>query len=167
MAFRRSRDEEGQVYPALLIAIIGGFAIAVAFLGLQNLLDQNGRAASASDAAALGVGTAFRDDTVGQLSGYGDLTDLLSFLKGAGSWPGADDAAQQFAGANGASVDGSVQFEGFDADQGRWVFKVRTEQKDTVKSADSSSKSPSSSTVAVTVSGLCDGAHPASVAAAE
>lgn len=158
MTFHDRRGEEGQVYPALLIAIIGGFAIAVAFLGLQNLLDQNGRAASASDAGALGVGKAFRDDVQSQLTGLSGITDLLSLLQNAGQWPGANQAASQFAVANGASLKGDVQYDGFDLTQYRWVFEVTTRQNDTVKGGNRTANSESTSKVAVTVTGLCEGA---------
>jgi hypothetical protein len=152
---RTAKREEGQVYPALLLAVIGGMAIAVAFLSLQNLLDQGDRADSASDAAALGVGQGFRDDLVGQLTGLG-LPGLLALVQNRGDWPGAHQIAQQYADANGADLVGGVQYQGFDANRLRWVFEVETEQKDTVEGGDSGARSHSTSRVAIDLLGLCD-----------
>jgi hypothetical protein len=157
---RRRRDEEGQVYPALLLAVIGGFAIAVAFVALQFGLDQTGRAASASDAAALAVGREHRESVVDL---FGDnnglhLGQLTSFLSGAGPVPGANDVADDYAEANGADLVGDVEYRGFDLSAVQWEYEVTTEQLDTVEGADEELQSRSTSRVAVRItSGLCPG----------
>jgi hypothetical protein len=158
MALRpRRRTEEGQVYPALLLAVIGGFAIAIAFLGLQNLLDQTGRAASASDAAALAVGKAHRDTVVSDFAAdpQGRLAGFLDFLQGTGPAPAANQVAGSFAAANGAQVLGA-RYDGFRVGQREWVYEVSTRQLDTVEGGSSTARSESTSKVAVTITGgLC------------
>lgn len=162
---RRDCREEGQVYPALLLAIIGGLAIALGFIGLQNLMDQGGRANSASDAAALAVGSQFRDDALTSLgvAGPGNhLGELLgtldSLMNNGGSWPGADAVAGEYARANGAQLDGDVEYQGFDPQAHRWVWRVVTEQLDTVHGGTESARSRSASRVAVDLAGaLCQG----------
>lgn len=157
---RSRRGEEGQVYPALLLAVIGSFAIAVAFLGLQNVLDQGSRAASASDAAALAVGTGFRDQTLESIGLLGDPTlgGVLSLLRNQGDWPGANEVAERYASANGASLEGPVQYDGFDLGRARWTFEVTTRQSDAVKGGDRTAHSKSTSKVAVELTSLCTGA---------
>jgi hypothetical protein len=161
MVLRRlRRTEEGQVYPALLLAVIGGFAIALAFIGLQNLVDQTGRAASASDAAALAVGQAHRDTVFESLAGDPGayLGSLLAFLQGVGPAPAADQVAGEYAAANGAGVEGLVRYDGFDAGRREWVYEVSTQQDDTIESGSSSARSESTSRVAVEITGgLCPG----------
>ena len=158
MALRpRGRTEEGQVYPALLLAVIGGFAIALAFLGLQNLLDQTGRAASASDAAALAVGKAHRDDVVRSFAAdpQGRLVRFLDFLRTTGPAPAANQVAGDFAAANGAQVTG-VRYDGFRVGQREWVYEMSTRQLDTVEGGSRTARSRSTSRVAVTITGgLC------------
>lgn len=159
MVLRRlRRTEEGQVYPALLLAVIGGFAIALSFVGLQNLVDQTGRAASASDAAALAVGQAHRDNVVQALAGdpAAHLGQLLSFLQTVGAAPAADQVAGQYAAANGAEVEGQVRYVGFDTGRREWVYEVSTLQSDTVEGGTGSTRSESASRVAVAITGgLC------------
>jgi hypothetical protein len=156
----RRRGEEGQVYPALLIAVIGGFALAVGFVALQLGIDQTGRSDSASDAAALAVGREHRDDFVDIFAGNNGLHlgQLRSLLEGSGPVPGANDAAQDFAHANGADLVGDVVYRGFEADRMRWVYEVTTRQQDTVESGESELRSESTSRVAVEVTrGICPG----------
>jgi hypothetical protein len=151
---------EGQVSPARLLAVIGGFAIAVAFVALQFGLDQTGRAASASDAAALAVGREHRESVVDL---FGDdnglhLGQLSSFLSGAGPVPGANDVADDYAEANGADLVGDVDYRGFDLSALQWEYQVTTEQLDTVQGADEDLQSRSTSRVAVRITeGLCPG----------
>lgn len=153
----RRRTEEGQVYPALLLAVIGGFALALTFLGLQNLLDQTGRAASASDAAALAVGKAHRDNVVSAFAADpgGRLVRFLDFLQSTGPAPAANQVAGEFAAANGASVLG-VQYDGFRVGQREWVYEMSTQQRDTVEGGTRTAQAKSRSRVAVTITGgLC------------
>lgn len=158
MARRPSgRTEEGQVYPALLLAVIGGFAIALAFLGLQNLLDQTGRAASASDAAALAVGKAHRENVVNAFAAdpQGRLGGFLDFLQSTGPAPAAGQVAREFATANGAQVVG-MKYDGFRVSQREWVYEMSTQQLDTVEGGTRTARSRSRSKVAVTITGgLC------------
>ncbi len=153
---RRHGREEGQVTPALLTAVIGGFALAVAFVSLQGVLDQSGRAASASDAAALAVGQEHERALFAIFDGNqgNHLGQLVDLLDGTGT-PRAQVVAQEYASANGADAV-SVSFDGFDLGARRWEYTVTTRQQDTVSGGDVSARSESESRVAVEVtSGLC------------
>ena len=163
MQLHRRRDEEGQVTPALLIAVIGGFAIAVAFVSLQNLLDQTGRAATASDAAALGAGTGHRDALSDVFAGNSGLhLGVLKQLLEGGS-PGplvlarAEQEAREYADANGAELK-SLTFDAFDVGSRQWEYTALTKQDDTVEGGNSEARSESRSRVAVRVTGgVCTG----------
>lgn len=157
-----SHREEGQVTPALLLAVIGGFAIAVAFVSLQNLLDQTGRASTASDAAALAAGK-------GQVEAVTDIFDgnnglhlgeLANILQG-GAVPlgpaNAEQNARDYADANGADVE-SVTYDGFDIGKQQWEYTVVTRQQDAVEGGTSTAHTKSRSRVAVRVAGgVCAG----------
>lgn len=163
MQLPRRRDEEGQVTPALLIAVIGGFALAVAFVSLQNLLDQSGRAATASDAAALAAGAGHRDAIEDLFVGDSGLhLGLIRQMLEEGTLQPAviaraDQQAREYADANGAEVR-SVTYDGFDLGQRQWEYTVLTKQRDTVEGGTTSARSESRSRVAVRVTaGLCGG----------
>lgn len=156
------RGEEGQVTPALLLAIIGGFAIAVAFVSLQNLLDQTGRASTASDAAALAAGTGHRQAVTDFFDGNNGLHlgQLAQVLEG-GAVPDAQALAEQeardYADANGADVL-SVTYDRFDLGKRQWEYTVVTRQQDEVKGGTSTAHTHSRSRVAVRIaSGVCPG----------
>ena len=156
MSARRRAGEEGQVTPALLAAVLGGFALAVAFVALQDVLDQSGRAASASDAAALAVGQEHQRALLEPFEGNSGnhLGQLRRLLDGTGT-PRAADVAQDYAEANGADAV-AVAFDGFDPGHRRWEYTVTTRQRDTVRGGESTARSESRSTVAVeVVAGLC------------
>ena len=163
MQLHRRRDEEGQVTPALLIAVIGGFAIAVAFVSLQNLLDQTGRAATASDAAALGAGTGHRDALSDVFAGNSGLhLGVLKQLLEGGS-PGplvlarAEQEAREYADANGAELK-SLTFDAFDVGSRKWEYTALTKQDDTIEGGNSEARSESRSRVAVRITGgVCTG----------
>jgi hypothetical protein len=157
------RDEEGQVTPALLIAVIGGFALAVAFVSLQNLLDQSGRAATASDAAALAAGAGHRDAVEDVFAGNSGLhLGLIRQMLEEGSLDPAiaaraEQEAREYADANGAEVR-TVTYDGFDLGERQWEYTVLTKQRDTVEGGTTSARSESRSRVAVRVTaGLCGG----------
>ena len=157
------RDEEGQVTPALLIAVIGGFALAVAFVSLQNLLDQSGRAATASDAAALAAGAGHRDAFEDVFAGNSGLhLGLLRQMLEEGSLQPAiiaraEQEAREYADANGAEVR-TVTYDGFDLGQRQWEYTVLTQQRDTVEGGTTTARSESRSRVAVRVTaGMCGG----------
>lgn len=157
------RGEEGQVTPALLIAVIGGFALAVAFASLQNLLDQSGRAATASDAAALAAGAGHRDAIEELLAGNSGLHlgQVRNLLEGGALDPAiaarAEQEAREFADANGAEVR-TVTYDGFDFGARQWEYTVLTKQRDTVEGGTTSARSESRSRVAVRVTaGVCGG----------
>jgi hypothetical protein len=157
------RDEEGQVTPALLIAVIGGFALAVAFVSLQNLLDQSGRAATASDAAALAAGAGHRDAIEDVFAGNSGLhLGLIRQMLEEGSLDPtiaarAEQEAREYADANGAEVR-TVTYDGFDLGERQWEYTVLTKQRDTVEGGTTSARSESRSRVAVRVTaGLCGG----------
>lgn len=159
----RRRAEEGQVYPALLLAICGGLALAVLFVVIQNLLDQTGRSDTAADSAALAAAREHRDEFTGSLgAGGAAVKSLLGFLSGESSWgqaPGARDAAEEYAKANGATVT-DFRFEGFDLSERRWTYFVETQQKDEVENADGGDGAQTKSTALASVTlagGLCDG----------
>lgn len=160
----RSRGEEGQVYPALLLAIVGGFAIAVSFLGLQNLLDQTGRADTASDSAALAAAKEHKREFIflggldveptTKMSLF--LTRLTSMGQGTLSMP----RAQGFAQSNGAAVI-NVRYYPFNFLQRQWKYTITTKQDDTVEGGDATARSESSASAVLKVTdGLCVGAGP-------
>lgn len=163
MTLPHGRDEEGQVTPALLIAVIGGFALAVAFVSLQNLLDQSGRAATASDAAALAAGAGHRsafEDVFAGNSGL-HLGLIRQMLEGGAPEPAilarAEQEAREYADANGAEVR-SVTYDGFDLGERQWEYTVLTKQRDTVEGGTTTARSESRSRVAVRVTaGMCPG----------
>ncbi len=154
------RQEEGQVYPALLLAVIGAFALALIFVSLQNLLDQTGRADTAADAAALGAGEAHRDwveDRLAELfegnSGL-HLGAVLDLVENPTPNPRVlREAAEAFADANGAEVPpGGFESQGpqFMAGGGiRYTYRVTTRQNDTVKGGNSSERAESTATARI------------------
>lgn len=154
----RSRREEGQVYPALLLAVIGGFAIAVSFIPLQNLFDQTGRADTAGDSAALAAAKAHKEafldleltnsnNTLTNLDEF--LAHLLTPQDGL-----AFSAAQELADANGANALSATTL-GYDPFRRGWVYEVITEQDDTVKGGDASANSKSRVKAIAYADGLC------------
>jgi hypothetical protein len=163
MLVRRRRSEEGQVTPALLIAVIGGFAVAVAFVSLQNLLDQSGRAATASDAAALAAGAGHRDALADVFAGNSGLhLGVLKSLLGGGApdpmvLARAEQQAREYADANGAQTL-NVAYDGFDVGRRQWEYTVLTKQQDTVEGGTGTARSESRSRAAVQITaGVCPG----------
>lgn len=150
----RSRREEGQVYPALLLAVIGGFAIAVTFIPLQNLLDQTGRADTAADSAALAAAKSHRDvwKRVPFEGGTPSTRLILWIEKLRASGSMASLEAEKLASANGADV---VNFRPdtyrFDFVKKRAAYEVTTMQKDTVEGGDASVRSQSRAVAEATV----------------
>lgn len=156
----RRRDEEGQVYPALLLAVLGALALAVLFVVLQNLLDQTGRSDTAADAAALAAAEQHREQLTGVVTGEGlSLDTILGIIKGGfGEAPGAADAAEEYAQANGATVV-DFRFEGSDLGEQSWTYYVKTQQNDGVEDASgNSTRTTSVARAKVSLEGgLCDG----------
>lgn len=157
MTGKRTLTEEGQVTPALLLAVIGGFALAVAFVSLQFLSDQTGRAATASDAAALAVGAEHKTELETLLGGGGQNSlDALQNVLQQGPALRVDEVARQYAAANGAELARPVVYNGFDLGKRQWEYTVTTRQRDKVKGGTSTAQSESTSHVAVQItSGLC------------
>lgn len=156
----RSRREEGQVYPALLLAVIGGFAIAVSFIPLQNLLDQTGRADSAADSAALAAAEAHRDQyKIEKGLPSTPITRLTVWLNAIRKGKGfiAQGAAQNLATANGADLE-SFRYR-FQGRPGRYraVYTVVTRQQDTVKGGDATANSRSRATAIAEISNSVGG----------
>lgn len=163
MSPRRTRQEEGQVTPALLLAVIGGFALAVAFVSLQNLVDQAGRSDTAADAAALAAGKAHGDAIFTVFDGNSGLhLGVLRHLLEGGPVPDvvvarAEQAARDYADANGADVL-DVRYDGFDLGARQWEYTVETKQQDPVEGAGKVARTESRSRVAVRVTGgVCSG----------
>lgn len=159
----RSRREEGQVYPALLLAVIGGFAIAVSFIPSQNLLDQTGRADTASDSAALAAVKAHKEAFLDlELTNtHNTLTNLEEFLAHLLTPQDglAFAAAQDLASANGAHALSATTL-GYDPVRRGWVYEVITEQDDTVEGGDAAVNSKSRAKAIAYADGLCLGAGP-------
>ncbi len=154
----RRRGEEGQVYPALLLAVIGSFAIAALFLPVQKILDQSNRADTAADAAALGAAKAQKNHagsplllTTTAMPGFVlRMQGFLSFQ--------IQSEAQRFAAANGATLKGPVVPLGYDPTIPGWRFRVTTRQNDPVKGGDTTAHSEATATaVAKVESGFCSG----------
>lgn len=156
---RRGRlDERGQVAPALVAALVGGLAIALVVITLGRGLDQTARAVTASDAAALAVAKEHQRQFVNSFGvDGGPLADLPAYLNSWGPVSGAERDAADYADANGADVQGQVDFEGYDAGEQRWVYGVRTKQRDPV-SDDSDKRAENVSKAEVKITeGLCAG----------
>lgn len=155
----RSRREEGQVYPALLLAVIGGFAIAVSFVPLQNLLDQTGRADTASDSAALAAAKAHKTNFELKVQALPDSpAKVATFFIYLSSYDGLAYArANELAGANGATapvVTGGM----YNPATQQVRYTAITRQNDTVTGGDASANSKSRATAAAELTaGICAG----------
>lgn len=153
----RSRREEGQVYPALLLAVIGGFAIAVSFIPLQNLLDQTGRADTAADAAALAAAKGHEKDFMFYASKLPDSPAKVALFLAmlSNHMARAQIEAGKLAESNGATVD-QLTSRPFDLARGKKIYTVITRQQDTVKGGSASANSKSRASAAAEVhEGLC------------
>lgn len=154
----RSRREEGQAYPALLLAVIGGFAIAVSFVPLQNLLDQTGRADTASDSAALAAAKAHKTNFELKVKVLPDGPQkIATFFIHLGMYdPLAQARATQLASANGATA--VVTGGNYNPVTQQVRYTAITRQNDTVKGGDTSANSKSRATAAAELTaGLCMG----------
>lgn len=159
ISVQRRRGEEGQVYPALLLAVIGVFALAVTFLPVQEVLDQNNRADTAADGAALALAKAQKEEMgqVGAISAPTVMPALLGHLSGRMMPMSGWTQAQSFAKANGADLTAAVPL-GFDPSLPGWRWEVSTRQRDTVKGGDVRAHSKSRAVVVAEVTaGLCAG----------
>lgn len=151
-------DQRGQVAPALVAALVGGLAIALLVITLGRGLDQTARAVTASDAAVLAVAKQHQKQFVNSFGVDGaPLADLPNYLRHWGPVPGAERDAADYADANGADVQGGVGFEGYEDAEHRWVYGVRTKQRDPVSDdEDQRAENYSKAEVEIT-GGLCAG----------
>jgi len=149
--------EDGQVTPALLMAVIGAFALAVIFVVIARGEDQGGRSDTAADAAALAIGREYQRHTGTFLA---PMIETKLPVLAAYQPITAAAAAQQYADANGARVV-AARYEGFDPLTLEWRYWVKVEQQDTIEGGGRSHEpTTSTATVAVkAVGGLCTSAE--------
>lgn len=149
-----TRQENGQVTPALLLAVIGAFALVTMFFVVAQSQEQSSRSDTAADAAALGAGREFERE-LGAFLSEGDL--FAQILNADSFFPeaAADAAAQQYAEANGAEVT-DTDNEGFDLRELEWRYSVEVKQLDKLEYQGEDETSESRATVAVKIiNGLC------------
>ena len=159
MRLGSNRREEGQVTPALLVAVSGALALAVGLISLQVLSDQTGRADTASDAAALAVGREHQEAILSIFDGNSGLHlgQLANLILSPGETVNADEVAEEFAAANGATAE-DVDLTGFDPSSTlpEWRYAVTTQQADEIEGGGKTVQIESTSTVEVRItSGLC------------
>jgi len=125
--------------PALLVAVLGAFAIAVAFFAVANGEEQSARADTAADAAALDAVEAWHDEALALLLTGADATQasgtpagLVGVLTAIGLFqPGSGYArASSFARANGADLRGLRWVP--DRSPVTWTVEATVEQRDPV-----------------------------------
>ncbi len=157
-------EDEGQVVPALILAVVAALACAVLLFTVGEAADQSSRTETAADAAALAVGEAFVDFAEGEVVGVGSgpsfvrLTHISSLGRDFVASGEADRAASDYARANGSQVVGMVEMTV--DDHGEWVFQVETRSIDVVQgSGGVSAQSSARSRVRVTMNGLCAGGN--------
>jgi hypothetical protein len=149
-------EEEGQVAPALLLAVLLTFAAALALFAVGRVGDQSARTDSAADAAALAVGREFSERAADTILAGGGLN--LGNL-GAFSTAGLDARAAEYARGNGSDLT-ALRFLGYSG-LGDWRFEVETRASDEVVDemlSRRSFRSEARSAVSVRFTGLCGGA---------
>jgi hypothetical protein len=150
---RRSvRQQEGQVMPALLLAVVITTFAAVLLFTVGEAADQSSRAETASDAAALGAAQTFARDVPGQV--------VASFVQGLGlaqacaAVPGQEAAARDYTRANGSDL---VGFRCEPEGGAHWRFTAQTRARDTVRDSNSGRvvRSESRSAAELELTGIC------------
>ena len=158
------REEEGQVTPALLLAVLGSFALVMLFVALPRLLDQTERADTASDSAAIAASRAHKEwfmmmgkAQIGNpIANFPNVMSLLA----RGLAPTAYAEGLSFARSNGATL-AQLNADPYDMFRKRWVIHARAKQLDTIKGGNTTANSERDARAELrAVSGLCLKAGP-------
>ncbi len=150
-----TRREDGQVLPALLLAVVFGvFLTAVLFI-VGGAGDQSARAGTASDAAALAAGDEAATELRTFLSGDPGV-HLGQVATGAGLDPTSlQSSASTYARANGADEQ-STAVTGFSPSTFEWQIEVTVKARDVVRdNLHTAVQGTSTSRVSVRLDGLC------------